>query len=77
MKQNQPFKRSGKETLIEIVSLIVFLALAIGIWVFFGMNPFSLNYETLLLIGLGVFAIVGVAIFMLLRYTAKKRNNEK
>jgi flagellar basal body-associated protein FliL len=76
MKSREPYKRSPKETFIEIISLIVFAALAVGIWIFFGMNPWNLPFGTLALIGLGVLIVVVSLIALLLHFTAKKRGNK-
>ncbi len=75
MNQKQPSKKSG--TLFELVFGVIFLLLAVGIWIVFAENPWNLPFTALALIGLGVFVIVIVAIFLILYFSGKKRGDKK
>ena len=77
MKQKEKSKNNLKGGLVEIVSLIVFAALAIGIWVIFGMNPWNLPFGTLALIGAAITALTIAAVVILLRISGKKRDDKK
>jgi len=76
MKTKISFKARLLDALVELLVAAVFIAIGAGAVVLFGGKPWALDFEVLVLIGIGIFAvlaaIIGVAIYIVKKKRRKK-----
>ena len=76
MKQKTTFKERLCDSLLELLLTALFLGIGIGLILLFGNNPFDIDFETVLLIGIAVFLFTS-AIIVAVIYFVKKKKGKK
>ncbi len=76
MKQKTSFKERLVDACLELIISAVCLIIGAGLFLLFGKNPWELDFETLALVGVGIFLAAALAVGALV-YLIKKKKKEK